>query len=183
MKRADVGIPGWVGGAMVLFLVALVVSALLPDGFGKEWLSSLGTPLPASQQTGAVAAGGGDPAAPVAARKAPAQLGMMPFEQAPQVRFDGKIQQVTEFQQQDGQIHIWIHDQSGRELQISVAPRWFLEYMGCQLTHDIPVAGQGFRFDNQGADPLIYAQKIRVNGKNCRLRNDEGFALWSNRLR
>jgi hypothetical protein len=29
----------------------------------------------------------------------------------------------------------------------------------------------------------LFAKTIAVNGKTCRLRNDEGFALWSNRLR
>jgi len=28
----------------------------------------------------------------------------------------------------------------------------------------------------------FYARTIKVNGRPCQLRSDEGFALWSNRL-
>lgn len=111
------------------------------------------------------------------------QPGLMNFEQAPRVRFSGRVQQVSEFQKRDGQIHIWVHDANGREKEISVGPSWFLKYIGCEIGHDVKVKGIGFYFDNVGHDPMIYARKIRVNGKVCRLRNDEGFALWSNRLR
>ncbi|MBF0283518.1 MAG: hypothetical protein HQL51_03570 [Magnetococcales bacterium] len=166
---------------MVLFVAGVALVALLPEGFWSGWgRSGSEASVPVGQ---AATAGGTGPLTPNAPRAAPPQQGMVPFEQAPQMRFDGKIQQLTELQQRDGQIHIWVHDVSGREVEISVAPNWFLAYMGCTLTHDIPVSGVGFRFDQQGGDPLIYAQRIRVNGKICRLRNDEGFALWSNRLR
>lgn len=180
----------WVGGFMVLFVVGVVVLALLPDSFWSsrqpEWGQTALTTVPTGVWPAAMIATPGEPTIlPVAgARTVPAQPGLMPFEQAPKVKFNGRIQQITELQQRDGQIHIWVHDTtSGKEQQISVAPSWFLEYMGCMLTHDLTVSGLGFRFDNQGPDPLIYAQKIVVNGRNCRLRNDEGFALWSNRLR
>ena len=86
-------------------------------------------------------------------------------------------------QQHDGQIHIWVDDARGVERRVSVGPSWFLKYTGCTIAHDITVSGVGFMFDRAGRDPLIYAKKIIINGKKCRLRNDEGFALWSNRLR
>ncbi len=118
-----------------------------------------------------------------AKRTVKAQPGVMNFEQAPRVKFSGVVQQVSEFQKRDGQIHVWIHDANGREKEISIAPSWFLKYIGCEIRHDTQVSGVGFSFDNTRPDPMIYARKIRVNGKACRLRNDEGFALWSNRLR
>ncbi|MEO5377224.1 MAG: hypothetical protein H7832_05505 [Magnetococcus sp. DMHC-6] len=111
------------------------------------------------------------------------QPGIIAFEQAPRERFDGTIQQISEMPERDGQIHIWVSDNTGQEKQISLAPNWFLKYMGCILTHDIPISGIGFRFDQNKGDALIYARKISVNGRNCILRNDEGFALWSNKLR
>ncbi|MBF0425088.1 MAG: hypothetical protein HQL66_04635 [Magnetococcales bacterium] len=114
-----------------------------------------------------------------------AQPGLMPFEQAPMVRFDGTIQQITELPQQDQQVHIWVHEPGGRESHISVGPQWFLSYMGCTLTHDMRVSGKGFRFDRTrlDPDPVIYAKQLFVNNRWCQLRNDEGFALWSNQLR
>ena len=116
-------------------------------------------------------------------RTVKAQPGIMNFEQAPRVRFSGVVQQVSEFQKRDGQIHVLIHDASGKEKEISIAPSWFLKYIRCEIGHDTQVKGVGFSFDKTRPDPMIYARKIRVNGKVCRLRNDEGFALWSNRLR
>lgn len=120
----------------------------------------------------------------VAARRiVKAQPGVMNFEQAPRVRFSGVVQQVSEFRKRDGQIHIWIHTANGKEREISVGPSWFLRYTGCKIAHDTKVSGVGFSFDNKGQDPVIYAKNIIVNGKKSRLRNDEGFALWSSRLR
>ena len=122
-----------------------------------------------------------------AARKTAAPLtnspGQRDFERASSVRFAGIIQQVSELQQHDGQIHIWVDNARGAETRVSVGPSWFLKYTGCTIAHDITVSGVGFLFDRAGRDPLVYAQKIVIDGKKCRLRNDEGFALWSNRLR
>lgn len=109
--------------------------------------------------------------------------GTFNFERAPRVQFYGKIQQITEVQQNDGQVHVWIHDPAGGEMQISVAPSWFLKFVNCSLNHDVTITGSGFRFDRKNRDALVYAQKIQVNGHVCHLRNDEGFALWSNKLR
>ncbi|MBF0453959.1 MAG: hypothetical protein HQL72_03965 [Magnetococcales bacterium] len=111
------------------------------------------------------------------------QPGLLPFSQAPLVRFSGTIQQITELQKRDGQIHIWLTDANGNEKRISVAPSWFLKYMSCTLLHDMAISGTGFQFDKTQANSLIYAKKIKINGQACHLRNDEGFALWSNRLR
>ncbi|MBF0138445.1 MAG: hypothetical protein H7833_09925 [Magnetococcus sp. DMHC-1] len=115
----------------------------------------------------------------------PIQPGMVPFEQAPMVRFEGTIQQITELPQQDRQVHIWIHEIGGRESHVSVGPKWFLGYLGCDLIHDQRVSGKGFRFDRTrlDPDPVVYAKQLFVNGRWCQLRNDEGFALWSNQLR
>ncbi len=117
-----------------------------------------------------------------------AQPGMMPFERAPKVRFEGQVQQITEMPQRDGQIHIWLNmpakgNQRAREQQISIAPGWFLRYMNCTITHDIQLSGIGFQFERKRPSALIYAQKITIGRKVCQLRNDEGFALWSNKLR
>ncbi len=111
------------------------------------------------------------------------QPGLMPFEQAAQVRFSGTIQQISELQQQDGQIHLWLNDPLGQEQHLSVAPAWFLHYMGCSLQHDAAISGTGFRFDKSNNKALIYVKKLIIGRNVCHMRNDEGFALWSNQLR
>ncbi|OSM08625.1 putative Magnetosome protein MamS [Magnetofaba australis IT-1] len=114
----------------------------------------------------------------------PAQPGLMPFERAPIKRFSGTIQQITELPRRDQQIHIWVTEPGGRELHVSVAPKWFLQFMGCTLSHDAQVNGRGFKFDRANKrDPVVYAKEFTINGRRCQLRNDEGFALWSNKLR
>ena len=50
------------------------------------------------------------------------------------------------------------------------------------MTQNYLVNGMAFRFDTAGPDTPIYARTIKVNGRPCQLRSDEGFALWSNRL-
>lgn len=112
-----------------------------------------------------------------------AQPGLMPFEQAARVRFSGTIQQISEMQQQDGQIHVWLTDALGKEQHLSVAPSWFLHYMGCTLAHDAAISGVGFQFSGTQKGGMTYVKKLVIGKKVCHLRNDEGFALWSNQLR
>lgn len=113
----------------------------------------------------------------------PQATGLLDFEQAPEKSFSGTVQQVSELQQKDGQIHVWLNTPTGVEQEISVGPSWFLRYIGCEIAHDSAISGVGFYFDTITKDPIIYAQKISLNGRVCQLRNDEGFALWSNQLR
>ena len=109
--------------------------------------------------------------------------GLMPFEQAARVRFSGTIQQISELQRQDGQIHVWLNDPQGKEQHLSVAPSWFLHYMGCTLRHDAAISGVGFQFDKTRKGSVTYVKKLVIGKTVCHLRNDEGFALWSNQLR
>jgi hypothetical protein len=109
--------------------------------------------------------------------------GMVLLQKAPRVNFSGQVQQVSEQPQSDGQLHLWLQDPQGKESRISVGPGWFLTYLGCPLRHDATVDGAGFTYEKSGQVPLIYAKWIRMNGRTCQLRNDEGFALWSNKLR
>ncbi|MEW6219746.1 MAG: hypothetical protein AB1634_09480 [Thermodesulfobacteriota bacterium] len=172
-----------------VILVAVTVAALLPPDLLREVRHELAAPMAqglaplSSRSQGWTAAG---PQAVPAAQLAPRATfkpGVIKLEQAPVVRFSGVIQQLSEMPQQDGQIHLWLEATDKRELRISVAPSWFLEYTGCRLSHDQAISGVGFQFDASGPEPLIYARRLQVGGTTCQLRNDEGFALWSNRLR
>jgi len=182
-------IENWIVTAGIVFLLFISILAFLPkDVLESDFLSSslkkTANLAPVTIDPMTMGQAGPMVAAATKPGAASTQLpGQRDFERAVSVRFYGVIQQVSEMQQHDGQIHIWVDDARGVERRVSVGPGWFLKYTGCTIAHDITVSGVGFMFDRAGRAPLIYAKKIIINGKKCRLRNDEGFALWSNRLR
>ncbi|GMT41910.1 MAG: hypothetical protein IEMM0002_0321 [bacterium] len=174
----------WIVSLGIVFLLFTSVIALLPDDLLEADLPNPTSGIAINPMT---AGGRLVPAAaltPGANTKLP---GLRNFENFPSVRFEGIVQQVSELPQHDGQIHIWVEPPQGGpqggEQRISVGPEWFLKYTGCAIAHDIKISGVGFLFDKPGQDPMVYAKKIRIGRKVCRLRNDEGFSLWSNRLR
>ncbi|MBF0123868.1 MAG: hypothetical protein HQL60_00870 [Magnetococcales bacterium] len=183
----------WVVTVGLFFLIGVVIAALFPDWFSRPYVGSFAQSVPQAQlgpQTVLVPIQGQPAAAqmiPVVATQQTAakdpQPGLVLLQQAPRVNFKGSVQQVSEQPQSDGQLHLWLQDANGVESQVSVGPGWFLQYLGCPLAHDVAVSGAGFTFQKAGANPLIYAKRIEINGKVCQLRNDEGFALWSNKLR
>ncbi|MBF0191932.1 MAG: hypothetical protein HQL99_12460 [Magnetococcales bacterium] len=187
--------PGeWIVVAGMVFVVGMVVAALLPDRFWQSSAPPVAAVVAAPQTgTNALLTPPGQEALrmiPVAAvARTPADgtgtgaTGLVLLQQSPTVNFSGSVQQISEQPQSDGQLHLWINDANGREMRISVGPGWFLKYLGCPLAHDVAVEGAGFSFERNGTSPLIYAKRIRINGRLCQLRNDEGFALWSNKLR
>ncbi|CAK0765324.1 putative Magnetosome protein MamS [Gammaproteobacteria bacterium] len=188
-KRLVVDGMSIVAGGMLLLMVVGLVALLFPNGFSL--VPATDQSMPATQMTTQIA-----PVTPV--RMIPiatvqptprvAGKGLKPLGETPQVKFQGTVQQITEQPQSDGQLHVWLNS-AGGETRVSVAPGWFLQYLGCQLLHDITISGVGFIFQPVAGtatgigNDLIYAKKIVINGKTCQLRNDEGFALWSNKLR
>jgi len=182
----------WIVAGGIIFLLVLAVVAFLPEDYPETDLQSTAlNPAPDlltnRSPIMAMPPGAGQPIAQNAAagRRGMGTVspGLRRFERAPMVRFSGIVQQVSELPQHDGQIHIWVEDPQGIEKRVSIGPDWFLKYTGCPVAHDITVSGIGFMFETAGKEPLIYARKIKIGNKVCRLRNDEGFALWSNRLR
>ena len=186
----------WLTALGLFAVIAVVLFAISPGGLWQTGQSDLQPVGVAQASLMSAAASGVAPAAqavpaavvqPMAPAMPPRttrpQPGMMPFEQAAQVRFNGTIQQISELQQQDGQIHLWLNGPMGQEQHLSVAPSWFLQYMGCTLLHDAAISGVGFQFDKSNNKALIYVQKLTIGKTICHLRNDEGFALWSNQLR
>ncbi|MBF0350126.1 MAG: hypothetical protein HQM11_03805 [SAR324 cluster bacterium] len=99
------------------------------------------------------------------------------------VTFSGTITAAHEIVDQGGMTHMFIQNDMGLEQEISVAPAWYLVFIGCPLATGTYVDGKGFVFDRMDGDASIYAKKIRLATGVCRFRNDEGFALWSDRLR
>ncbi len=111
--------------------------------------------------------------------------GLVPFSRPAQERFSGRVTQVTALGADAGwgQVHITITDDiTGASRIVSLAPTWYLQYLGCGVMQNYQVSGQAFRFDAPAADVPLYARTIKVNGRPCQLRSDEGFALWSSKL-
>ena len=148
----------------VLFL-ALMVAALIPH----------------DPTTAGPVAGGTPGTAPATAVTA-AMAGLSPFTPSPPMQFGGRVTEVASIGNEVGwgQIHIWIDDGTGTLREISVAPQSYLEQIGCPPFNGTRVSGIGVKFDAGRPAAELYAKTITVGGQTCRLRDDEGLALWLN---
>ena len=194
----------WILSLAAVFGVFIVMAAMLPDDLWEEDLrrsSKLmantvgkggGIPGPALGMAPGYPKGGAGPAIAgrqPASRGAPwgrnvAIPGLVPFSRASTERFQGKIVHTVSLGVDVGwgQVHVWVDGAPPSPREVSLAPDWYLQYMGCPVQENAWVEGIAFVFDKKRPDAELYAKTITVNGKMCRLRNDEGFALWSNRL-
>lgn len=200
----------WITSLGVIFIFGLIIGALLPDDFWEH--EHHGNPhgvghrlahavqgavpvdvprAPYPQQAPGVA-GTAWPQSGVAAAPMPQQVqarniaavGLVPFAAARTNRYEGQVQQIM-VRGPDldwNQVHIWVAGPAGAR-EVSLAPDWYLQYMGCAVSRNMQVTGLAFQFDQVTSNPVLYAKDIAVNGRKCQLRNDEGFALWSNKLR
>ena len=117
-------------------------------------------------------------------RQTAAMPGMVPFSAAVTKPFQGEVTKVLSYGAQNnwGQLHIMLKNSKGETREMSLAPGWYSEYLGCKITKGMQISGSLFQFDKFSPDALQYAKYVVVHGIKCRLRNDEGFALWSNKL-
>ncbi|MEE8392964.1 MAG: magnetosome protein MamS [Rhodospirillales bacterium] len=175
----------WIVSAGMVFSFGVIGAAMVP-GFFED----------GAIPTQAVATAPGNPDARLAvqgaiqgaaqAPEANAMIpGLVPFSRATSERFQGKVVRMVSWGNDTGwgQIHIWVDNGSGPSREVSVAPDWYLKHLGCRIEENSRVRGVAFKFGKARPDAELYAKGITVDGKSCRLRNDEGFALWSNRLR
>ena len=174
----------WIIGGGVIFCLIVFGAAMLPDSFLGRVISN---PIVAQQSGNPDAspgAGADMGAAPTQNFKA-TMPGLIPFSRATSERFRGKVVRMVSWGSDNGwgQIHIWVDDGTGPSREVSVAPDWYLQHLGCRITENVRVQGVAFNFSKSKKDGELYAKGITVDGNSCRLRNDEGFALWSNRLR
>jgi hypothetical protein len=111
-----------------------------------------------------------------------AMPGLTPFVPMRPLQFAGRVTQVVSIGADVGwgQLHIWINDGSGTLLEISLAPKIYLDQIGCPSFDNARVSGVGFIFDPARPNAELYAREIVVAGTTCRLRDDEGLALWMN---
>lgn len=171
-------------GAGAVFLVFLILLAVIPDRVGKvAGVVRNELDIPAIVNFGAP---GGE--APLGAGVAPggalpvAMPGLIPFAPTKPQAFSGRVSQVATLGAEVGwgQLHIWINEASGNLREISLAPLWYLQKVGCVDFDQARVNGQAFQFDPSRANAELYAKTISVKGQTCRLRDDEGLALWVN---
>jgi hypothetical protein len=155
-----------VGG---LFLIGVAVAALLPDRIERAGGIPAQTNQPAVGPGGAVGIGVVMP-------------GLQPFKASPPLQFGGRVTQVVSIGSEFGwgQVHIWINDGTGTLREISLAPQSYLQQIGCPPLQGARISGTGFLFDPTRPGAELYAKFITVGGVTCRLRDDEGLALWLN---
>ena len=149
-----------IGAALVL---ALVIIALLPDRFTRG-----------GGKTGTAVSSG-------AAQALPAALpGLSPFTPAKPLQFSGRVTQVASIGNDVGwgQVHVWIDNGTGALQEISVAPQSYLNQIGCPSFDGARISGIGFLFDAGRPNAELYAKSVLVGGRTCKLRDDEGLALW-----
>lgn len=187
-------------GAGAVFLAGLVMMAVIPEELwegeivsqaaGVSMAGAPGTMMNANcpgRGLGGPCPRGSSarPSSSIPRAQPVAMAGMTPFEVAPLKPFRGDVQQMIQRGDpaQWGQVHVLLSDVSGDQVEISLAPRWYLQYLGCALSSGVRVRGMAFDFDGRTPSPVLYAKDLTVQGTKCRLRNDEGFALWSNQLR
>ena len=169
------------GGILVLVLLG---GGLIPVSFlGRDTADarmSLARQGPASSSEVGVQTGN-----PYGWGRKSAPLGMAPFSRAKSERFLGTVTRVKVRGENTGwsQVHIWVDNGSGTVREVSIAPKWFLGFTGCKVKGNSRVRGAGFKFDRVQSNAVLYAKNIKIGDKSCRLRNNEGFALWSNKLR
>ncbi|CCQ73002.1 hypothetical protein [Magnetospira sp. QH-2] len=119
----------------------------------------------------------------------PKMAGLVPFRAAKTVRYQGRVERVVHRGAAGtpgagwGQMHIWVADGVNPVQEVSVAPDWWVVHLGCNVQKGSYVRGVAFQFDQrQRPESFIYAKTLVLNGKLCQMRNDEGFAIWSNQL-
>ena len=111
-----------------------------------------------------------------------AMAGLTPFVAVKPMAFAGRVTQVVAVGANTGwgQVHVWINDGSGTLRELSLAPQSYLAAIGCPAFDNARVSGVGFLFDPLRPGAELYPREIVVAGVTCRLRDDEGLALWMN---
>ena len=118
-------------------------------------------------------------------RRKDSKSGLVPFHQINTRAFRGPVSSmlIRGDNKDWGQVHIWVNVAGNRAREITLAPNWYLQHLGCPMRVNARVKGAAFKMNKTSPDALLYAQKISVDGVTCKLRNNGGFALWSDQLK
>lgn len=168
----------WILLAAVIFMTVLAVVALTPDRPANQvGVKNIATVNPA----------GALPVSPPGALPVPqAQpvVGMRPFVPPALVNFSGTIDNLVNMDPNGwGQIHIFVNNGDVSIQEVSLAPEWYLKFQGCEVRIGQMVTGEAFDLDPMNPDTLLYAKNLATNGALCRLRTNNGLAIWSDQLR
>ncbi|MBF0470162.1 MAG: hypothetical protein HQL48_02185 [Gammaproteobacteria bacterium] len=171
----------------VFGFIVLTLAALIPDdlesGEYSFRASQGGGAVNALPQSGIAPVGGVQTAEPMAQN-----VVMQPLQSRRVYAYSGTIQKVLNRDPNGwGQIHVFVGDMTVPPQEISLSPQWYLQFQGCTPVVGQHVEGQAFLFSQPGAahasNDLLYAKNVILNGVRCRLRTDNGLALWSDQLK
>jgi hypothetical protein len=182
-QMQKIGPETWIMLVTVIFMVLLAVLALTPEprraapGKGVA-LVNPSTGMSAGISTGSIAA------APQEQVLGQTVAAMQPVVNPPTYPYSGVVEQ---FVNRDpggwGQVHVLVNDGAGLIQDVSLGPEWYLSFQGCVLRRGLHVEGVGFHFDGLTQGGRLYAKNVIVNGVRCRLRTDQGLALWTDQIR
>ncbi|MEO5341946.1 MAG: hypothetical protein H7842_01175 [Gammaproteobacteria bacterium SHHR-1] len=165
----------WIMLVTLLFILVLAVLALSPEERPKAVTKGVTLANPA---TGMTAAWNSNPAR---ANNAAALQPVQPITTYP---YNGVVDQFVNRDPKGwGQVHILVNDGAGLIQDVSLAPEWYLSFQGCVIRRGLHVEGVGFHFDGVTQGGRLYAKNVIVNGVRCRLRTDQGLALWTDQIR
>lgn len=156
----------WILLVSILLLLLLIIIALNPDSVEQHRIvnqTSVQAQAPAQGQTIAI---------------------LQPFKVNKPIAYQGKVERIINRDPGGwGQIHIFVRDRVGNRQQVSLSPKWYLEFQGCRLKVGQNVIGEMFNA-SKGTEvsTVYYAKNIIINKVRCRLRTVDGFALWSDQL-
>jgi hypothetical protein len=91
------------------------------------------------------------------------------------------VQKIVPMRGMSGGLHFILRSDKGT-ISVHMGPVWFLEKEGIKIEPKDRVTVSGSRITFKG-EPALIAAEIKKGGKTWKLRNDNGFPLWSRRNR
>jgi hypothetical protein len=174
-QMRKIGPETWIMLVTVVFMVVLAVIAVTPAE--RPVAAGKGSSALVDTATGMVTAQNG-----MAQGQNVAQL--QPVQQLTTYPYSGVVDQFVNRDPKGwGQVHILVNDGAGLIQDVSLGPEWYLSFQGCVIRRGLHVEGVGFHFDGVTQGGRLYAKNVIVNGVRCRLRTDQGLAIWTDQLR
>ena len=75
-------------------------------------------------------------------------------------------------------VFVMVDDRINDPVWVSLAPRWYLQSLGCQVRPGVFIKGMMFRALAPDSPAPAYAMSISVNGEKCRLRDTHMRGRW-----
>ncbi len=91
------------------------------------------------------------------------------------------VEKIVPMRGMSGGLHFILKSDKGT-ISVHLGPAWFLEKKGIKIEPKDHVTVSGSRITFKG-EPALIAAEIKKGGKTWKLRDDNGFPLWSRRNR